>query len=291
VSRAEAGLARARVALDQEQVDLVRARSLGSQGVLAKSELDRAELTANVRAKEVASAEFERDVAAHELEMARAALLQLREDPHAAGSDVEPWEIRSPVPGRVLRVLQESEGVVAPGTPLVELADPSDLEVVVDLLTSDAVQVASGAPVGIDGWGGPRPLAGRVRLVEPAGFTKISALGVEEQRVNVVIDITSPPDEWRSLGDGFRVDARITLEAREDALRVPTSALFRDGDRWGVYAVEDGRARKRIVELGPRGDRQAVVEAGLASGDPVIVFPGDAIADGVRVRAREPAAA
>src|SRR5581483_5045646 len=246
VQRADAALARARVALEQEQIDLARARSLRAQGVLARNELDRAELAVNVRLKEVSAAEFERDVAAHQLEMARASLRQLREDPAAPGSAVEPWEIRSPVPGRILRVLQKSESIVASGTALVELADPEDLEVVVDLLTSDAVQVRPGARVVIDGWGGSEPLAGRVRLIEPAAFTKLSALGVEEQRVNVIVDIASPPETWRSLGDAFRVDARIVVDERDDALLVPTSALFRDGDRWAVYAIEGGAARERF---------------------------------------------
>jgi HlyD family secretion protein len=231
----------------------------------------------------VTAAEFERDVAGHELEMARAALSQLREDP--LGRAVEPWEIRSPVAGRVLRVLNESEGVVSAGTPLLELADPSDLEIVVDLLTSDAVRAAPGARVRIEAWGGD-PLEGRVRLIEPGAFTKVSALGVEEQRVNVLIDIVSPPELWRSLGDGYRVDARITLLERDDVLLAPASALFRDADRWAVYRVEGGRARKRFVNIGARSDRAAMVDDGLRDGDLVIVYPGDEIFDGVRVRER-----
>jgi len=285
---AEARLARARVALEEGRTELERAERLSTEGVISRREHERTSFLLETRAQEVTAAEFEREVAEHELEMARAARRQLREEVRAPGSGAEPWEIRSPVPGRVLRVLQESEGIIAAGTPLLELADPSELEVVVDLLTSDAVRVAPGARVRIEGWGGDRPLEGRVRFVEPSAFTKLSALGVEEQRVNVVIDIVSPPEAWRSLGDGYRVDARITLLERGEALEVPAAALFRDGERWAVYAVEQGRARRRIVELGPRSDRAAIVTAGVAEGDWLIVYPSDAIDEGVRVKERLP---
>jgi HlyD family secretion protein len=281
--RAEAALARARVALDETRVDLERARRLAGEAVLSQKELERSQFAADLRDKDLAAAEFDRDVAVHELEMARAALGQLREEPTAHG--IEPWEIRSPVPGRILRVLTENEGVVPAGAPLLELADPGDLEVVVDLLTSDAVQAAPGAPVRIDGWGGA-PLEGRVRLVEPGGFTKLSALGVEEQRVNVLIEITSPPEQWRALGDGYRVDAHITLLEHDAALLVPSSALFRDADRWAVYRVESGRAYRRAVGIGARSDQSAVVTEGLGEGDVVIVYPDDDVTDGTRVAAR-----
>lgn len=281
--RADASLARAQVALREARADLERATRLADEGVLAEKELERTQFAADAREKEVAAAAFEREVAVHELEMARAALSQLREDPLARAA--EPWEIRSPVAGRVLRVLNESEGFVSAGTSLLELGDAQDLEVVVDLLTSDAAQVSPGAGVRIDGWGGP-VLDGRVRLVEPGAFTKVSALGVEEQRVNVLVDITSPPELWASLGDGYRVDARITLLDRERELLVPAAALFRDAGRWAVYGVDDGRARKRFVTLGPRSERAAVVVEGLQRGDRVIVYPGDGIEDGRRVRER-----
>lgn len=280
--RAEAELARARVELEEARRELARAQELAREKVVSPKELESRQFAAEARGKAVTAAEFELDVTVHVLEMARAALSQVREEP---GSGVEPWEIRSPVQGRILRVLNESEGVVAAGTPLLELGDPDDLEVVVDLLTSDAVRAAPGARVTIDGWGGV-PLDGRVRLVEPGAFTKVSALGVEEQRVNVLIDIVSPPEQWRALGDGYRVDARIVLLEREDVLLVPASALFRDVERWAVYRVEDGRARKRLVDIGPRSERAAIVEEGLGEGDLVLVYPGDEIADGVRVSER-----
>lgn len=281
LDRAVASLARARLAAAEATSDLDRARRLSAEGVVAAKELERQQFAADSRAKEVAAAEFEQEVVRHELEMTRAALSQLREDTHG----VEPWEIRSPVPGRVLRVLNESEGVVAAGAPLVELADAADLEVVVDLLTSDAVRTEPGADVLIEGWGGA-PLEGRVLHVEPGAFTKISALGVEEQRVNVVIEIVSPRARYRALGDGYRLDARITLQSLDDALLVPSGALFRDRQGFAAYVVEDGRARKRAVAIGGRNQLAATVEQGLAEGERVVVYPPDELSDGARVAER-----
>jgi HlyD family secretion protein len=284
--RASAALERTRIALAQDQVELARARKISTEGGLSRNAIERAQLAVDTRIKEVAAAEFEHHLAEHDLEMARTALLRLRDPRRESGASGEPWEIRSPVRGRVLRVLQESEAVVNAGTPLLELADPEDIEIVVDLLTVDAVRVAPGARVSIERWGGDAPLEGRVRLVEPSGFTKLSALGVEEQRVNVVVDIVSPPERWRSLGDGFRVDARITVEERDDALVAPSGALFRDRDGWAAYVVEAGRARRRAVAVGARGERESVIDAGLAEGAQVVVYPSDAITDRVRVRPR-----
>jgi HlyD family secretion protein len=193
-----------------------------------------------------------------------------------------PCTPRSGPPGR-----GESSAVVAPGTPLIEVADPSDLEIVVDVLTPDAVQIAPGAAVRIERWGGDQPLEGRVRVVEPSGYTKLSALGVEEQRTNVVVDITSPVGEWTTLGDGFRVDARIVVFAADDALVVPASALFRTADGWAAFVVDGGRCRERPVVVGRRGGRDALVDGGLAEGDLVVEYPGDAIADGARVVPRD----
>jgi HlyD family secretion protein len=284
--RAAAVLERTRINLAQEQVELARVQRLSTAAGLSQTDIERAQLAVDMRIKEMAAAEFGHHLAEHELEMARTALLRLRDPRRESGASGEPWEIRSPVQGRVLRVLQESEAVVSAGTPLLELADPNDIEVVVDLLTVDAVRVAPGARVSIERWGGDMPLEGRVRLVEPSGFTKLSALGVEEQRVNVVVDIVSPAERWQSLGDGFRVDARITVEERDDALVAPSGALFRDGDGWAAYVVEGGRARRRAVAVGARGERESVIDTGLAEGSQVVVYPSDAIADGVRVRPR-----
>jgi HlyD family secretion protein len=188
----------------------------------------------------------------------------------------------------VLRVVQESEATVAAGAPILEIGDPRALEVVVDVLTADAVAIRPGAAAALDHGGGAPVLAGRVRLVEPAAFTKISALGVEEQRVNVLIDFAAPPTAWGNLGDGHRVDTRITVETADDAVLVPVSALFRHGDGWAVFAVPDSRARLRPVTTGARNGMVAVVLGGLEPGTRVIAYPADAVADGVSVKAREP---
>lgn len=193
--------------------------------------------------------------------------------------------MRSPVNGRVLRVLQESETIVPSGAPLVELGDPTDLEVIVDVLTTEAVGIASGAPAAIERWGGPAPLQGRVRLVEPGAFTRVSALGLEEQRVWVVIDLVEPRESWAALGDGFRVDALITVEVMDDAVILPVSAVFRSSAGWAVFIVRDGVARERALDILRRGGRSARVGAGVAPGERVVLFPPpSALRDGSRVR-------
>lgn len=284
--RAVEALAHARTALAQEKVDLARASKLASDGIVAHADLDKAELAVDLRTREVAAGEFEVHVAEHRLDLARTLLARLRDPTRDSGGAGEPWEIRSPVRGVVLRVLQESESVVAAGAQLVEIADPGDLEVVVDLLTEDAARVAPGARVALERWGGEAPLEGRVRLVEPSGFTKLSALGVEEQRVNVVVDVVSPRESWSNLGDGFRVDVRVVVAEDDDALVAPASALFRDGSGWASWVVVDGRATRRTVEVTRRGTRVAEISSGLSPGDAVIVYPGDAVAEGVRVTTR-----
>jgi HlyD family secretion protein len=201
------------------------------------------------------------------------------------------------VAGRVLRLLQTSEATVAVGTPLLEIGDTRRLEIVAELLTTDALRTRPGDRVRIDRWGGPATLEGRVRRVEPAAFTKVSALGVEEQRVNVLIDITSPREAWSALGDGFRVGLRIVLLSVPDALQVPVSAVFplprpRDGPApdpsMAVFGIVDGRARRLPVEVGGRNGSEAWIRAGLAEGDAVIVYPPATVADGARVEARRP---
>jgi len=281
VQRAGAEIARSRAALAQARVDLERADKLAKSGYVSASARDQAELALQIRQREAESAVFEKHAAEHDLSQARMALARARSfaDGHAPGSE---WEIRSPVAGRVLKVLKESETVVAAGTPILEIADPGQLEVLVDVLSTEAVEIAPGAAVMLDAGGGLL-LEGRVRLVEPSAFTKISALGVEEQRVNVTIDITSPPEQWQALGDAYRVDARIVVHRREQAVKVPVAALFRDGDSWAVFLDAGGKAQKRRVEISRRSGLEAVVEKGLAPGDRVIVYPGDAVEDGARV--------
>ncbi|HEY0707695.1 MAG TPA: HlyD family efflux transporter periplasmic adaptor subunit, partial [Polyangia bacterium] len=205
-----------------------------------------------------------------------------REGVSARGRHVD---VLAPVSGRVLRVAQESAGVVQAGAPLLEVGDPRNLEVVVDLLTTDAVQVRPGTAVEIKGWGGGS-LAGRVRKVEPSAFTKLSALGVDEQRVNVVVAFTDPPEAWRALGDGYRVEARLVLWEGKDVVKVPQGAVFRHGDGWAVYRIDGKVARLTPVQIGHRGETEVEVTGGLAADAVIAVHPGDRIQDGVRVEVR-----
>ena len=286
VARASTMVARTGAALSQSKADLERTRKLAEKGFVSPIQLEREQLTVSLNTRELEAARFEEHAAQHQLEQARAALLRMRRETRDGRPGAAQWEIRSPVAGHVLRVAQESEGAVSIGTPLLELGDPSDLEVVVDVLTTDAVQVQKGAETRIVHYGAAAPLAGRVRRVEPSGFTKISALGVEEQRVNVVIDITSPRDQWQTLGDGYRVDARIVVFGAENAVKVPTSALFREGNDWMVFVASGNVARKRAVQIPRRGGLEAMVESGLQPGEQVITYPGDRVADGARVKPR-----
>ncbi len=283
--RTQAVVERAKAALKQAKIDLQRSQQLAKENLVPPAQLERDELAVTLQAKELEAAEFGDDVAGHQVELARAALLQARKgiDPRAAP---ERLEIRSPVAGRVLRVLQESEAVVALGTPLLEIADPSDLEVVVDVLTTDAVQIKPGIPVKIERYGAGTPLDGRVRLVEPSAFTKVSALGVEEQRVNVLIDLVSPPEQWKTLGDGYRVETRIIVYQEENAVKAPGGALFREGNQWAVFVMDGGKVRKRMVEVGHRNGVEATIAKGLEVGEEVIVYPSDAVKDGVRAKRR-----
>jgi HlyD family secretion protein len=182
--------------------------------------------------------------------------------------------------------MQESEAVIAAGTPLVEIGDPGDLEVIVDVLTTDAVAVRPGAPIEITHWGGPEDLHGRVRLVEPSAFTKMSALGVEEQRVWVAIDLTSPRETWATLGDGYRVDVRIVVEEIPNATLVPASALFRRGGGWATFVVDEGVVRERQVSLAHRSGQVAAISDGVRPGDRVVLYPPSTVSDGAAVRER-----
>jgi HlyD family secretion protein len=283
LERAQAELTRIGAALELAQNDLVRVRDAANRGAANKRELDEAVAAATMRAQESHAAEFGLEVARFELEQARAAMLHSTD-----ASEAGDWrfEIRAPISGRVLRVLQESAAVVQPGTPLLEIGDPRNLEVVVDVLTSDAVGIRPGTAVTLEHWGGEVPLNGNVRLIEPAAFTKISALGVEEQRVNVIIDLTDPPAQRKALGDGYRVEARILTREAMNVLIVPTGALFRHADSWALYVVSAGRARRRDVQLGHRSGSEAQILSGLDERESVIVYPSDRVADGARVSAR-----
>ncbi|MBK7926298.1 MAG: HlyD family efflux transporter periplasmic adaptor subunit [Bryobacterales bacterium] len=195
--------------------------------------------------------------------------------------------VRWPVSGRVLKLVKESEGVVGPGEALIELGNTRALEVEVEVLSVDAVKMAPGTEVELVRWGGEKPLEGRVRVVEPSGFTKISALGVEEQRVRVIADITSPEQEWQRLGHGYRVEAVFILWRGEQVLQVPASALFRTGEQWNVYAIEGGLAKKRAVTLGHRNGLAAEVVSGVKEGERVIPHPDESVVDGKMVVVKE----
>jgi HlyD family secretion protein len=292
--RAVARVEGAKVGLQQARNEVQRSEQLARQGYVSVTKLDTDRLAAQAAQKELDAAAEDLHVAEHGIEQARAALAAVQGGPGA----VRGFAVRAPVAGRVLRVAQASEGAVALGAPLVELGDTARLEVVAELLTTDAQQARPGSPVLIERWGGPGTLAGRVRLVEPAAFTKVSALGVEEQRVKVLIDITSPAEQWRALGDGYRVGVRVVTLALDDALRVPVSAVFplpagEDGQLSGqpggmaVFALEGGRAKLQPVQLGARNGAMAWIRAGLAPGAEVIVYPGTAVRDGVRVKVRK----
>jgi len=193
-------------------------------------------------------------------------------------------EVRAPVTGRVLRVIEESTRVVTAGTPLVEIGNPAEIEAVITVLSRDGAMIAPGTPVELEQWGGGKPLPARVRFVEPAAFTKISALGVEEQRVNVIADLLTPPEQRRSLGDNFRVEAQIIIWETNQTLKVPTGALFRHGQQWSAFVVAEGRARLRPVQVGRSSGTETQVLDGLMEGEEVILYPGDRVRDGQRVR-------
>jgi HlyD family secretion protein len=262
---------------------LDRTRKLAEAGLTPRDTLEQVESeTKRARAEKGAAVEAA-DAARHELEAANAALTRAGEP---GGKDREKVVVRSPVAGRVLAVRHESEGVVPAGTPMLEVGDPGRLEVEVDVLSADAVRIHPGTPVRFERWGGEVPLDGKVRVVEPVGFTKISALGVEEQRVLVIVDFTSPRERWRKIGDGYRLEASFILWEEKDVLQVPAGAVFRSGDRFAVYAVEKGRAKVRPMEIGKRNGLAAQVLSGLAEGETVVLHPGDTVADGRKVRPR-----
>jgi HlyD family secretion protein len=281
--RAKAGMERAQAQFDQAKTDLDRARSLAATGSATAQSLERAELAMRVADRELSAARFQNHAAEHEQNQARALLARYQNN--TAGS-LDTWTVTAPVAGVVLRVLQESETVVQSGAPLLEIGNTHDLEIVVDVLSTDAVEIRPGADVAIDRWGGSGTLTGTVRRVEPAAFMKVSTLGVEEQRVNIRIDLTSPAEQWVGLGDGYQVDARITVFSQDDATIVPTGALFRRGETWHAFVVKDGRAEDRELKLVRRAGRLTAVAEGLAEGERVIVYPGDRVASGIRVKPR-----
>jgi len=280
--QAQAAVNRARFQRDFAKQESKRAQAVVQQGGLARSDADRAVSTYRSSEEDLRSAEFGGRVAEHQLKLAQTTLMQLS----GKGEEGEQLEIISPVAGQVLKLFHESEGVVQSGTPILELGDPAALEVVVDVLSQDATRIPRGAPTLIERWGGKNPLRGHVRIVEPSAFTKLSALGVEEQRVNVIIDMDDDRELWESLGDGYRVEARISVWEGKDVLRVPASAVFRSEDSWATFVVEDGTAVIRTVELGETNGLETEVLSGLEEGEMVIAYPSDSVRDGVSVEAR-----
>ncbi|MEP0069124.1 HlyD family efflux transporter periplasmic adaptor subunit [Pyruvatibacter sp.] len=285
---AEADVARAQAELDFAQSEYRRAKSLAAKGTVSQARLDKARLDMRTRAAALDEAKAAFKMRDFELENAQALLIQ----PGEADGDVDTGAlgccvpVRAPITGRVLRIMQESEAIVLPGAPLIEVGDAADLEIVVDLLSEDAVRVSEGDRVLIEDWGGPQDLNGTVMRVEPFGFTKVSALGIEEQRVNVIIDFEDPPEAWSELGHGYRLDTRIFVWEADDVLKLPVSALFRDGDAWVVFREAEGEAALTPVEIGRRNALEAEVVAGLEAGDRVVVHPSDRVVDGVSLEPR-----
>ena len=283
MDKAQANAEHASVALDQSLAELKRSETLVLQGFVSANQNESSRLTVRLQEKELESARHEAVTARYAYEQSRLAVQQFSQV-SSTGQQAR-FDIKAPVSAKVLKLLQPSEGLIAAGTPLLELGDPDQLEVVVDILTEDAAQIRPGTPVQLSHWGGPEVLLGRVRLIEPAAFTKVSALGVEEQRVNAVIDLNSPKAQWRTLGDGFKVDVRVLVQVEENAVMVPVSALFPMGSRSGVFVFSAGRASLREVEVNARNGKEAWVKTGLPEGTQVIVYPDTKLKDKDRVNA------
>lgn len=265
--------------------ELNRAQSLAATNTISPKALEAAQTEVAVGEAALESAKAQLEVRQSEQAVARARLL----GPGDGDTAADPAccvQLRAPASGIVLRILQQSEGVLPAGTPILEIGDPRDLEIVADLLSTDAVQIKTGAAVRIDGWGGPA-LSGRVSRIEPNGFSKVSALGIEELRVRTLIALLDPPETWSALGNDFRVIVHVTLWSTEKALSVPVAALFRRGDDWAAFVLRDGLARATPVKIGQRNERSAEILSGLAEGDQVVLHPSDRIVDGTSVTKRQ----
>jgi HlyD family secretion protein len=269
---------RAGAAAKMFTADFERLKQLYAQKVLSTQEFDAAQMRAATATQETRAAEFAVRISEFELEQAKALLT--RGQP---GGGAEPLVITSPVNGRILRVFQESARVVPVGFPLLEIGDPTDLEVRIEVLSRDGVMIRPGARIILEQWGGPAPLTARVRLVEPSAFTKISALGVEEQRVYVVADFVDPLEQRPTLGDSYRIEARIVTWENANAMRAPAGGLFQRGAMWQAFVVDGGRAKLRVIKVGRGNGVETEILDGLRDGESVIVYPGDKVADGTRV--------
>jgi len=285
IGAAEAQAARARAETqkvlaqrDQARADVARQAKLAESGFISATAREQAELALRTAERSVDAARYAEEAARHDLAQARAAFTR-----YQSGSPGPKWEVTSPVTGSVLKVVQKSEGPVALGAPLLEVADARSLESVVDVLSQEAVAIRPGMPARLEVGVGVPPIKALVRLVEPAAFTKISALGVEEQRVNVVLDFDGPLDQVWTIGDGFRVEAHIITHRVADAIKVPVGALFREGEGWAVFVAEGNHAVKKSVKVPRRNGAEALVEEGLKPGERVVVYPSDALRDGSRL--------
>ncbi len=288
VKAAEATLEKQRVELLRAQaeqrharVEFERSEKMHADGLLATNQMDSVKLQVETTTELVHAAKTGIKLAQRELETAQASLIQ---SGSASNSENSIILLRSPINGVILRRLQESEAVIQSGEPLVEVADPDKLEIVSDMLSTDAVQINPGDQVLIEQWGGEKTLQGRVRRIEPYGFTKISALGVEEQRVNVIVDFEDVQQAWEALGDGYRVEVRIVIWESNNVLKVPTSSLFRNGEQWAVYQPDaEGLVVLQEVKIGQRNAREAQVVEGLQEGATVLAYPSDKITEGIMV--------
>jgi len=284
VTFSEAEVKRIEAALAYSRAELQRAEKLAKSGAISQVALDKARFDVETNEAALASAKAQIEVRRNEYAMVAARLGQ----PYGVDAESDPScciRLRAPVSGRILKVIQESEGLVQAGAALVKIGDLLDLQVVADLLSTNAVRVKPSASVLIDGWGGPAVRA-KVTRVDPAGFLKVSALGIEEQRVRTEIDFVDPPEVWSQLGHDYRVTVHVTSWRDENAVTAPVAALFRQGDDWAVFVVVDGRARTRVVKIGQRNDRVAQVVSGLSAGDRVVLHPSDRITDGATVAER-----
>jgi HlyD family secretion protein len=282
---ARAQLQRAQAERDFAAAEYKRIEVLAAQRTASENERDSAERRARTAEAQVSEARATLQMRQSEYAQAEARLLSPTRL-NARRADCDCITVFSPVSGTVLRVLNESERIVPSGEPLVEVGDPRKLEVVVDLLSADAVRVREGQRALIEAWGGERPLEGVVRRVEPYGFLKVSALGIEEQRVNVIIDLVDPPQTWQRLGHGYRVEPHIVLWESEDVVHVPLSALFRQSDAWAMFVSGNGRAALRTVSVGHTNGLDAEILSGLKAGEQIVVHPSDRVADGVRITER-----
>lgn len=285
IQQQEAEVRRLEAALEFSRTEFQRAQTLSRTQTISAQAFDKAKFDVATNEAALASAKAQVDVR----RSLRASLAARLIDPTSIAPSTDSAccvRVIAPASGRVLKIIQDSEAVVLPGAPLLDIGDPLDLEVVADLLSTDAVQIKIGAPVRIDGWGGPA-IPGKVVRVDPAGFLKVSALGIEEQRVRVTVDFVDPPNAWSQLGHDYRVIVHVAIWRAEDALAVPVSALFRKGEDWAVFVVDNGRAQTTAVKIGHRNNRVAEVIAGLSAGTQVVVHPSDRISDGTRMAQRQ----